>query len=366
MSLPDERAFSKALKTKTFKPVYYFYGEDEYLKAEAVHALIDSAVEPTTRDFNLDVRSASDLDGETVGSLLGTPPMMAERRVVVIRDVASLKKDARASLDLHLSRVPDGRKLDLILVLVAQGGEKAKVDKGLEHIPGATEFAPLSAGRVPKWIAHHAREKLHAAISPAAIQLLHRAVGNDLPALAAELDKLASYAGDVEIDEAAVVAVVGIRRDETLGDFLDCIAAREAPRALDMLSHVLALPKISGVSVVMALTTQMLAISHGVGLREQGLSNARIDAAFWDFIQAVRNVWRPWGEARAAWSKSHSQWDADSVDAALEALLRADIALKETRVSSDEQILSTLVIAMCSDMRKTDIGSAPTRALRTA
>ncbi len=350
MSLPAERAFRNALKAKAFTPVYYFYGEDEYLKGEAVHELIESAVERATRDFNLDVRSASDLDAESIGSLLGTPPMMAERRMVVIREVASLKKESRASLDRHIARVPADGTADVILVLVAQGGERAKADKALERLPGATEFVPLPANRVPRWIAHYAREKLHVAISPGAIELLHRAVGNDLPALAGELDKLASYVGDAEIDAAAVAAVAGVRRGETLGDFLDSISAREAPRALGMLSHVLTLPKVSGVSVVMALTTQMLAISFGVGLREQGASSSRIDDAFWDLIKTIRNVWRPWGEARAAWSKTLSLWDPDSVDSALEALLRADIALKETRVSSDAQILSTLVLVICSDM----------------
>ena len=364
MSLSDERAFLNALKAKAFSNVYYFYGEDEYLKGEAVHALVESAVERATRDFNLDVRSASDLDAESIGSLLGTPPMMAERRVVVIREVANLKKDARALLERHLARTPADPVADVILVLVAQGGEKAKADKLLERLSGAREFAPLSGDRVPNWIAHYVRKTMHAAISTEAIGLLHRAVGNDLAALAAELDKLASYAGDAEIDEAAVVAITGTRRDETLGDFLDCIASREARGALGMLSHVVSLPKVSGVSVVMALTTQTLAISHGVGLREQGASSGRIDAAFWDFIQTVRNVWRPWGEARTAWIKSLSLWDAASVDAALEALLRADIALKETRLSSDEQILATLVLAMCSGAHSTGNRGAPARTRR--
>lgn len=348
MSLAAERAFRKSLKAKAFSAVYYFYGEDEYLKAEAADALVDGAVDPATRDFNLDVRSAADLDAESVGSLLGTPPMMAERRVVVIREVASLKKDARLALDRHLARVSGEGEPDVILVLVAQGGEKAKPDKALERLPGATAFTPLSADRVPKWIAHHAQDKAHASISSGAIELLHRAVGNDLSALAAELDKLVSYAGDAEIDEAAVVAVVGTRRDETLGDFLDCISRRDAPRALEMLPHILTLPKLSGVSIVMALTTHMLAISYGVGLREEGgASSGRIDGAFWDLIQTIRNVWRPWGEARSSWSEALPNWNAPSVNAALDALLCADISLKETRVSSDEQILSTLILEMC-------------------
>jgi hypothetical protein len=46
--------------------------------------------------------------------------------------------------------------------------------------------------------------------------------------------------------------------------------------------------------------------------------------------------------------KQLKHWDADSLNAALDALLAADIALKETRISSDEELLSTLVIVLCS------------------
>jgi hypothetical protein len=36
------------------------------------------------------------------------------------------------------------------------------------------------------------------------------------------------------------------------------------------------------------------------------------------------------------------------VEAALAALLSADAALKETRLSSDEQLLTTLVLTLCA------------------
>jgi DNA polymerase-3 subunit delta len=48
-----------------------------------------------------------------------------------------------------------------------------------------------------------------------------------------------------------------------------------------------------------------------------------------------------------AWTKHASQWTAADVDAALAALLAADAALKETKLSSDEQLLTSLVLALC-------------------
>ncbi|MBK5187865.1 MAG: hypothetical protein JJD97_06435, partial [Gemmatimonadaceae bacterium] len=146
-----ERAFKKSLQRGEFERVYYLHGDDDFLKEQAVREIVARAVDPSTRDFNLDVRAGAELDAETLGSLLGTPPMMAERRLVVVRDVAALRKDARAALDRYLKEPAP----DILLVLVALAGEKAKVDKALESRAATMEFAPLTGDRVPRWITHH-------------------------------------------------------------------------------------------------------------------------------------------------------------------------------------------------------------------
>jgi DNA polymerase-3 subunit delta len=346
-----DRAFWKSLQSRTFESVYCLYGEDDFLKEQALRQLIAAAVDPATRDFNLDIRSAADVDAETLGSLLGTPPMMAERRVVVVRDAAALKKDARAMLDRHLERLRrDPGPKDIIVVLVLPAGDKGKPDKSLVERTAAVEFAPLAGDRVPKWITHHVTTELNASITPEAADLLQHAVGNELTALAAELDKLASYANGRPIDEAAVTAVVGVRRGETLGDFLDLVARRDAAGALTLLPHILEQPKTTAVSLVMALTTQMLALAWGAALRERGVPAGRLEGEYFGLLKSASGAYtgRPWGEAVKAWSAAAARWDARSLDAALDALLKADLALKDTRVSSDEQILETLVLSLCA------------------
>src|SRR4051812_22767707 len=107
------RALRAAIRDKQFSPAYHLRGEDEYLKEEALRHLIDAAVDPGTRDFNLDLRRGAELDGESLASLLAMPPMMADRRVVVVRDVLDLKKDTRAALEKFL-RAPSR---DVLLIL---------------------------------------------------------------------------------------------------------------------------------------------------------------------------------------------------------------------------------------------------------
>jgi DNA polymerase-3 subunit delta len=348
---PTERAFWKSLKAREFVGAYCIYGEDDFLKERAVKELVRAAVEETTRDFNLDVREGGELDAETLGTLLSTPPMMAERRVVVVGNAAALKKEAKGWLDGYLERSADRKgAADVVLVLVYASGEKGKPDKTVLGRTLAVDFAPLGWDRLPKWIAHHASTELGVSVTDAAAELLQQAVGNDLAALAAELDKLASYTRGEEIDEGAVAEVVGVRRGETLADFLDLVARRDAARALALVPHILTQPKVNGVTIVMALTTQTLALAWGEAALARGLAPGRLQGEYFNFLKSGGGPYtgRPWGDAVRAWAATASKWDAAALDAALEALLAADIALKDTRVSSDEQTIATLVLSLCA------------------
>ncbi|HEX6599070.1 MAG TPA: DNA polymerase III subunit delta [Gemmatimonadaceae bacterium] len=341
MASAGERALHAALKSRTFDPVYVLFGEDEFRKDAAVRELMDAAVDPSTRDFNLEVRRGGELTAEALDALLSTPPMLAERRVAVIRDVDKLKKDVRGVLDRYLKRPAS----DLLLLLVAPAG--AKLDKGFTSRGTAVEFEPLTGDRLPRWVTYHAEHELGRPITPEATALLIEAVGPDLAQLALELEKLASYATET-IDEHAVSDVVGVRRGESLGDLLDAVAAKDATQALALLSGVLQQPKTTAVSIVMNLTTQTLALAYGVAARDRGTPPR---ALFNEYMALLKETGafpgRPWGEAVNAWTKHTERWSAAELDAALAALLATDAALKETRLSSPEQLLATLVLRLC-------------------
>ena len=342
-----QKALRTALQSRVFDPVYYFYGAEDYLKDETLKQLLEAAVEPATRDFNLETLRGAELTGESLGSLLGTPPMMADRRVVVVRDVTALRKDARRALDKYLAHPAN----DVLLVLIAVAGSKD--DRALMDRATALEFDPLSGARVPKWITYYATHDLGCEITPGAVSLLQDAVGTELAQLRIELEKLASFVtGDERriIDEDAVSAIVGVRRGETLGDLLDAIANRNAAVALELLPHVLEQPKTSAVTIVMALSTQTLALAWGRAARDAGTPPYRMENEFFALLKESGSSYtgRSWGEAVRAWARALDAWSASDLDAALAALLASDVALKESRVSSDEQLLQSLVLTLCA------------------
>jgi DNA polymerase-3 subunit delta len=333
----SERALRTAISKRTFEPAYYLHGDDDFRKDDALAALIASAVDPAMRDFNVEIRRGSEVDAETLETVLGTPPLMSERRVVALRDVPSLKKDPRAVLERYL-RHPAS---DTVLVLLAPAGskpEKALLDRAV-----GVEIAPLSGDRLGDWITKRSTVR----ITPEASALLQDVIGNDLAQLSGELDKLASYvrgsgAEDI-IDEAAVGAVVGITREETLGRLLDYVAARDAAGAIAVLPHVMAQPRTTAVSVIMALTTQTLALAYAVSSGQRG-SN--------DFFALLKETGafpgRAWGEAVNAWVRAVPAWTLDALERGITALLAADVALKESRVSDDEQVLVSLILDLCA------------------
>lgn len=344
MASAGEKALNAALKTRVFDPVYYLYGEDDFLKDQAVRKLVDAAVDASTRDFNLEIRRAGELDAEGLDALLSTPPMLAERRAVVLREVDKLKKAPRILLDRYLERPAP----DTLLVLAAPSG--AKADKTLTARATALEFPPLAGDRVPRWVSHHAESALGRTITPEAVALLVEAVGSDLAQLAVELEKLASYSTGT-IDDRAVAEVVGVRRGESLGDLLDAVAARDAGAALGLIPIVLQLPKTTAVSIVMALAVQTLGLGYGAATLAAGTSPRGL---FNELMALLKDTGayphRPWGEAVNTWTKHAARWSAADIDSALRALLAADVALKETRLSSPEQLLTTLVLALCGSV----------------
>ena len=175
--------------------VFFLYGEDEHRKGEAVQALLEAHLDPGTRDFNLDVVQASEVSVEDLARILATPPMMAERRVVVVRGTEAFAGAAR-SRDLILGLV-ENPPPDLVLILSARIPErsKAKFYQTLIKRAQSVEFVMITPDDVPGWLMEEAKDRFGVIMEPDAAMALGQAIGNDLGILSQELEKLTAVAG---------------------------------------------------------------------------------------------------------------------------------------------------------------------------
>ena len=344
------KALKAALESGKFDPVYLLHGADDYLKEEKARAMIARATDASMRDFNLESLRGAEVDVAMLATALEALPMLADRRVVVLRDPGAMKKPVRERLDRYL-RSPAS---DVLLIIIVPSSAKADAALAGNANVSAVDFKPLVEGDLIKWIDHQARTVCKTEIAPDAAALLASYGGSDLALLAGELQKLSSFSGGKTIDKLAIDAVTGVRPGRTLGDLLDAAAARDTMGAIDLVEEVLSQPKQSAVTIVMALGAQLLAIGWGVAARARGLSASRLEGEFFTLLKEGGSAYtgRAWGEAVKCWARAVPNWTAADVDRALPHLLAADASLKDTKVSSEAQIITSLLLAITPMVNK--------------
>ncbi|MBX6364390.1 MAG: DNA polymerase III subunit delta, partial [Gemmatimonadetes bacterium] len=324
---PD--ALARALDQGQRGGTYFLFGDEEYLKEDAVARVVQAHLDPATRDFNLDQLRATDVDPAALGSILGTPPMLAEWRVVVLRDAQALTSQARtrAVVEEVLSRPVRG----LVLVLVAHLPEKSKAQfwERLKTAATAVEFAAISAADAPGWLMEQAAAR-GVDLRPDAARALAAAIGTDLGVLTRELEKLRDYVGErARIEVADIEAVAGQIPRQNRWEWFDLVGeARiaEARRALPALLEA----GESGVGLVLGLGTQLLRIALALHGGERAL-------------EAQLPPHQRWLAGRIA--RQARRWTAPLLDQALDDLLRADRLLKSTALG-DDAILEELLLRL--------------------
>src|SRR5947199_8962464 len=326
--------------------VYYLHGDEDVLKDEAVRALVDRMLDAGARDFNLDQRSAADLDPEAFYNLVNTPPLLAAARVVVLRGVENVRKTSKVRQ--ALVRYLQAPNPTTLLVLVQGAGEPP--DAELARLATSVAIEPLPAPRVHKWVAHRARQ-LQLALEPDAAELLVESVGNDLGALAGELDKLAAVvAGRTDGERATrddVAALVGARPGQTLQDLIDAALGRRAAAAARLIEPVLEQAGMTGVRILMALGTALLGTALARAELDRGTPPGRLAAALLGQLRAARPFGLgSWEQTAARWASWATHWSAASLRAALRLALDADRALKSTTLTDERGILVQLVLAL--------------------
>src|SRR2546425_177896 len=232
-------ALLRSLKQGAPDAVYYLHGEEDVLKDEAVRALLERAVDPAARDFNIDQRTAADLDPEAFNALVNTPPLLTATRAVVVRGMEQVRKTAKVRQELL--RYLESPNPTTVLVLVH--GTAEPPDAELVRRATAVEVAALPPARGERWMTHRAKQ-LGLTLTPEAPELLLASVGTDLSRLARALEKLAPLCAGRPATRDEVAALVGVRRGETLQDFVDAALERRAAAAARLVEPALHQPGI--------------------------------------------------------------------------------------------------------------------------
>lgn len=308
-------ALPRALRDAPDGGVFFLYGADRFQKSEVLDLLVSTYVDSATRDFNLDVLRGAETDVEDLARILATPPMMAEFRVVVLREVEALAGSARAR-DV-LTRLAEAPPPGLVAVLEATlpSGSKAKLYRTLRTKARSAEFAAVDENDVPGWLMVRAREVHGKDLDPEAARALAAAVGTDLGVLARELEKINEMAGERPTITPDVVEAGGtVLPSQDRWKWFDLVGEKRFGPALAGL-EVLLTQGESAVGLTIGLATHFLRlgilVESGVRALEQALPRHQTWLAR-----------RLAGQAR--------RWTGSEIDQAVLDLRRVDQLLKSS------------------------------------
>jgi DNA polymerase-3 subunit delta len=337
--------FTKAIEAGKFAPAYYFLGAENVLKDEATAAILDKVLDPGLRDFNLDIRSAQQLEPEDVLSLCTTLPMMAERRVVVVKDVEAWKRKTRgkkAVLQYLEKPIPE-----TVLVLVQGPGSEAKDDKpdvDLAKHTYTVAFAELTVEEATRWVDREAKA-MGIAFAPGAEQHLLKTVGTDLGALRSELQKLYGLASEGPVTLQRLGDLVGVRYGETPYDWRNAVMLGDTATALRLTPVVLSQTGVSGVRLAQLLGTALVATAATRAHYDRKVRGRQLNAAVWDLVKTARPAGLgQWGEEVENFCRWAERWTQPRLRAALKATLDADRSSKSTTITDETGIIQELVL----------------------
>ena len=311
--------------------VFFLYGDDEHRKGEAVQALVEAHLDPGTRDFNLDRVSASDVNVEDLARILATPPMMAERRVVVVTGAEAFAGAAK-SRDLILGLVEDPPS-DLALVLSARIPErsKAKFYQTLIKRAQSVEFVMITPDDVPGWLMEEATIRFGTTMESDAARALGQAIGPNLGILSRELEKLTAVAGDedrITLEHVRAAGTVLPKQDRW--KWFDLVGARNFRAAVAGV-RVLLDQGESGVGLTIGLSTHLLRIGLVVESGTGALEDVLPPHQRWLSRQIGAQA---------------KEWSADEIRSAVLGLLRVDRLLKASSLSDEHHLEEWLLTLM--------------------
>lgn len=228
-------------------PLYFLYGNDFYLRDNAVRTIRKALKSQTAYDYSIAL--AQELDANELQNLLYGNSLFQSARCTVIQEIKGLLPSARKILQRYLGQKAD----DNILILTAEtlDYKNAFYKRIQEHALTLMTTTPFE-NEIPAWIRNYL-SAYNRSIETGAIAELLRIVGPDLGKLSNELDKIDIFLPEnKEVEEKDVRMLTGQSRTFSIDDLLQALGRRDKSRAVLVCGNLIE-NGINGVYLVIAL-----------------------------------------------------------------------------------------------------------------
>lgn len=220
------------------RPAYLVRGDDPTLVADAVRELLRAVTDGDDPAMTVEEHGglgADDLDVGAVVDACTTPPFLADRRVVVVRDAGRVRAEDAARLVACLADPLPG----VVLVLAAGGGTVPAALVRAVEASGVLVDTDVGSGRArTEWLVR----RLHAGpvrLDARAAARLGEHLGGDMGRVRGLLDVLAATYGEgAAVGEAELEPFLGQAGSVAPWELTDAIDAGDAAAALEALGRL--------------------------------------------------------------------------------------------------------------------------------
>jgi DNA polymerase-3 subunit delta len=308
-------------------------GAEEYLVEEAFRFFWEKVTDPATADFNRDLFHADEVRAEELFAQAGSFPMMAERRLVVLK---RCEKAPAALLKDLLSYLDQPSPTTCLLLIGWPLDKRRKVWTRVLKEAAVFEFPPLGSRQLALWLGE-ACAGLGRRLPPAlAAGLAEQLAHIPLRMARQEVEKICLLVEDgAEVRELDLAHALGMEADARPFDLVDAILAENTPRALTILRSLSRVP--DNAFILPGILGKSLGrLAFAAQLRDRGHPLPEIEAR----LKLNPYQMRPMAGALA-------RWPQDRLEEALRLVLEADMALKGDSPLPPSQITFQLVVRLC-------------------
>ncbi len=219
----------KDLVARKFAPVYVLMGDEPYYIDKICDYLAGNVLKPEERDFNQNVVFGADVNASQVVDLCKGYPMMAERRVVILKEAQNLR-----NLE-PLEKYFEKPVKSTVFVMCYKNGS---IDRRKKLLPRAElvgvvfESKKLYDRQLPSFIEKYLKER-KATVEPKAVQMIADHIGCDLHRLTSELDKLLISLSekDRRVTPDIVEREIGVSKDFNAFELRSAVINRDVYKA---------------------------------------------------------------------------------------------------------------------------------------
>lgn len=224
------------VKNGNFVPVYLLMGTEPYYPDLVCDEIIKYALTDSERDFNQTVFYGLDTDAGTVASECRSYPMMAERRLVVLKEAQSMK-----TLEDLATYASDPMESTVLVILMhgASADKRRALYKNVQKKGVVLVSDALRDYEMPQWITSFYKSR-GLDIEPAAAALLAEYAGTDMSRILLETEKMQKNLpeGTVRVNAADIEKNVGISRQFSIFELTKALSYMKAEKALKIAAYI--------------------------------------------------------------------------------------------------------------------------------